>query len=363
MCACSLSRANPNLCRNGWKMSKATQKARPGSTRPRISEEEKQRGLRERVEAVIDEQYPERVIQLRRQEILLAFLGPADPAMKRRLPGKAQPREDALREWERRRSEAIQRAGYPLGPLLWDIHYGVTEQMHRWRIQLDCSHIREVMTRGKDQLPSVASWRLDTGEELGPGRYICREGECRREWPWREILTWDSRDGEFTIEPDPEEPPDWLTADSEMSPEDVRATWAKIRRTAPDVRATWTVTLACGHAGQTSTAMSWKPEDGTTRKRVPARSGARRMPTDEHTRKWVLDGCPEPRVDHECMVCSLARVITAYEYTGRLVPAPRKRPAPPSVAEQRATLGRRIWAAEREAGRLRKQLEELPGSE
>jgi hypothetical protein len=227
--------------------------------------------------------------------------------------------------------------------VLADFHLGKAEHLHRWRIRLDCGHIHEVLTRGKDKPPAERSWRSGWLDLL-PGEYPCPEKDCRRHVE-RDIVSWDER-GE-DLPPDSEDPPGWWNEDW--------GDWAQERCDRPTPR--WKVTLACGHHDSALAEPGWKPEDGITRDKHTRRLRAD-SPLPERTKRWVREGCPRPRPWTDCDTCTWARKITAQEYVGPLVPpAPAKRPVP----DARTMLQRRLRAAEQEAADLREQLAALDG--
>ncbi|MFF4242704.1 hypothetical protein ACFYYL_43150, partial [Actinomadura geliboluensis] len=73
--------------------------------------------------------------------------GPSSPsATLRRLPGKARPQTEALREYQEFNSRLRDRIPAPL----WAFFAPDPEEFYRWRIQLSCDCIKEVLTKGPD---------------------------------------------------------------------------------------------------------------------------------------------------------------------------------------------------------------------
>lgn len=198
-----------------------------------------------------------------------------------RVPGRSAPRALVLEEVE----EAVARLRRNIDPALWPLLVPKAEDQYRWRIQLECGCVREVLTRGKDAYPDQTSDRDPLSQtRLPAGQYWCSEHEV--EMPFREIVEWlDCELREFPA--DPKEPQHGLDPDD----------WAKIRRTEPKTSALWTVKLACGHRHRHAIAEpGWKPEDGP---RLVSQKRAREMcaeyeeyfSTDEGQAAWP-EGSP-----------------------------------------------------------------------
>ncbi|MGI5401950.1 hypothetical protein ACQEVG_21400 [Streptomyces sp. CA-135486] len=284
----------------------------------------------------------------------------APTAVQRRLPGAATPREEALREYQD--FNAKRRSRIPAA--LWPFWAPDPEQFYRWRVQLECGCITEVLTNGSEKLPAEGQGY----DPLHKGRLPAGQVRCSHDdpppAPYRNIVAWGER-REVSFPADPVEPPDWTDAES----------WAVIRHDEPHTSAFWTVTLSCGHLTEVvAPDLQWKPTNG------PKRAIAKRLPKmkaafeefwasdpegqdehkREHTRRMLEDGWPCPRPEQQCHTCSWAKWIVAYQRVGWLVPRkpePKqpKTPKPPS----RASLQRRLRQAEVEAKQLREQLSEL----
>ena len=283
-------------------------------------------------------------------------------AVLRRLPGKARPREEALRAyWEcnLKRRDCIP-------AVLWPFLAPGPEEFYRWRVQLDCGCIKEVLTTGPSHRPDATRWADGANDAWLPaGQVICVHNAPALA-PYREIATWGER-REVTFPADPVEPPDWATAE----------TWAVTRHGEPHSRTFWKATLACGHVTEVPADLDWNPADGP--KRVSA-GRQQEMTTEweqfwteqpnahepherEHTRRMLTDGWPIPQPERNCHTCSLARTITACQRIGWLVPRPPEPKSPKALSlpkpPSRTSLRRQLREAESRAGELRRQLTEL----
>ncbi|WP_194292015.1 hypothetical protein [Streptomyces jumonjinensis] len=76
------------------------------------------------------------------RRLLLEDRPPGTPTS-RRLPGKARPCQEVLRECE---AEVTKMRGYIPG-VLWDFLIPDLTRAFRWRVQLDCGCITKVLTR------------------------------------------------------------------------------------------------------------------------------------------------------------------------------------------------------------------------
>ena len=92
-------------------------------------------------------------------------------AVIRRLPGRARPREEVLREYQE--SNAKARRNVPA--ILWDFFAPDPDQFYRWRVQLDCGCIKELLTSDKEKLPTESTYRCDQlyHSQLQPGQVGC----------------------------------------------------------------------------------------------------------------------------------------------------------------------------------------------
>ncbi|MFD7553249.1 hypothetical protein ACFV9E_01775 [Streptomyces sp. NPDC059835] len=282
-------------------------------------------------------------------------VGVRPPAVARRLPGRAKQRTAILREYEEFNSE--RRRGIP--PVLWPFFAPDPDRYYRWRVQLDCACIKELLTPGDCTAPSERQWRgLGDGEALPPGQVYCWHDDAA-DAPYRDIVEWGDRQ-EVSFPADPVEPPEWADA----------YVWAVIRHDEAHTSAFWKVTLACGHVEEViAPALDWKPDDGprladATRVKQMIEEFEQVWDSDpmlqsehqrEHTRRMLAAGWPRPRPERSCHTCPHARAIVAYQRVGWLIPRGEE-PKPESPPLARAVLERRLRGAEAEAERLRVQL-------
>ena len=281
----------------------------------------------------------------------------APVAVLRRLPGRARPRAEALQEYQNFNAERRSR----IPAALWPFWAPDPEEFYRWRVQLECGCVEEVLTYGKEKLPAERQWYdLVHDARLPAGQILCHHDDAAPA-PYREIVEWGER-REVSFPADPVEPPDYVSAE----------TWAVIRHDEPHTSAFWKVTLSCGHVTEVPVLdLGWKPADG------PRRLEAKRIKEitadfeemwelrpdlqDEreraHIKRMLADGWPTPEPEEDCHTCRWAQWIVAYQRVGWLVPRKPepKRPKPPS----RTGLQRRLRQAEAEAERVRKQLAAL----
>src|SRR6266702_74814 len=76
--------------------------------------------------------------------------GSARRAVERRLPGRARPGEEVVREYQEFNAKLRER----ITPVLWVFFAPNPDGLYRWRVALDCGCITEVMTWGGDRLPA-----------------------------------------------------------------------------------------------------------------------------------------------------------------------------------------------------------------
>lgn len=75
-----------------------------------------------------------------------------------------------MREYQELNAKRRERVPAPL----WVFWAPDAEKFYRWRVQLDCGCIKEVLTTGEDELPSQGQWRdLIHGERLPAGQMLC----------------------------------------------------------------------------------------------------------------------------------------------------------------------------------------------
>ncbi|MEV5467993.1 hypothetical protein AB0N37_20510 [Streptomyces griseoincarnatus] len=248
--------------------------------------------------------------------------------------------------------------------VLWVFLVPDLTRAFRWRVQLDCGCITEVITREDGVPPHETQWEEPVhNSRLPPGQMICWHDDSPPE-PYRDIVEWGERK-EVSFPADPVEPPEYMEPHA----------WSVIRHDEPHTSAFWTVTLACGHVSEAiAPELAWVPASGPRRtapKRVQQMSAEfervwltnPELQTErdrEHTRRMLADGWPTPRPETLCYICAQARLILAYERIGWLIPRQRKPEKSVSVAPtpSRSILERQLRKAEAEAERLRVELDQ-----
>lgn len=278
-----------------------------------------------------------------------------------RVPGRARPRAQVMADFEESVAELKRR----YHSALWPVILPKPEEMHRWRIQLECGCTREVLTSGRDDFPDSRSWHdVLSGRPLPLGEYWCSNDHGDVEDVYRGIVEWiDSSVKEFPA--DPEECPE------DEDPE----YWTIARRPEPHSSAFWRVRLACGHFDDhVPTDVEWKPEKGAilvSEQRAAEMRGEfealwsvlgdeawpEEGPERDHTLRMLDQRWPKPEPERRCLVCRYAQRITGYQRIGWLVPRTDVKKA----AEKRATAARekaerRLAMIEEEAAQLREQL-------
>lgn len=293
------------------------------------------------------------------RHLLLEDRPPPSIPTARRLPGKARPRQEVLRECE---AEATKMRGY-IPRVLWDFMIPDLTRVFRWRVQLDCACIPEVLTREDGTPPHKAQWKA-LYSPLPPGQMICPHDDSPPP-PYRVIAEWGER-REVTFPADPVEPPD------DTDPR----VWSVLRHDEPHTSAFWEVTLACGHMEEAiAPSLDWVPASGPRRaapERVQQMSAESEdawranpeLQTErdrEHTRRMLANGWPTPEPERLCYSCPQVRMILAYERVGWLVPGQRQPEKTASTAPtpSRSNLERRLRKAEAEAERLRAELDRI----
>lgn len=283
-------------------------------------------------------------------------------AARRKLPGRAKPAVEALRWAEGLLAQERARYKHPvIGQLLVP---SFTSETFRWRVQLGCGCVHELLTRGKECFPlDQQSTSRDPWDYQPPGQLdCCIDKPAYPSEPYRELVAWGEEREIFTLPPDPIEPQHGL---------DARA-WARIRHGEERTHAQWTVTLSCGHLHHVSVDdVEWEPSDwpvrvsGGHQEKLVARwqemaKFSDDYPEWQHRLRMAEGGWGEPFPEQACYRCLWARPIVAYEPVGPLLLnlAKAKPPTPPS----RITLERKLRQAEAEADRLRAQLNDAaPG--
>lgn len=278
----------------------------------------------------------------------------------RRVPGSARPRREVLDEVE---TYIAERQPH-VDPVLASLLLPDPQKLYRWKVELECGHVDELLTSGPDRFPDERAHRDNlTQTDLKVGEMWCGD---KSHWedarPYRDIRDWVSSKV-VDFEADPVQPKDgW-------DPE----TWKVIRHDKPMSSRFWRVRLACGHHhDHVVTDVDWTPDRGP---KLATAKRAREMkaemeeywatdpeasPTCQieraHLRKMIELRWPTPTPEQACCACAHARQITGYQRIGWLVPPPK--PAKPAKS-QRERLEEQIARAEAEARRLRDRLDEL----
>ena len=112
---------------------------------------------------------------------------PAAPAhaaaVLRRLPGKARRRADVLREYQHLNAERRSRIPAPL----WPFWAPGPDEYYRWRVELNCGCITEVLTCGPERRPDETQWPDPVcGARLPVGQLLCTHKDSPPA-PYREI--------------------------------------------------------------------------------------------------------------------------------------------------------------------------------
>ncbi|XVU27063.1 hypothetical protein ACQPZJ_08490 [Actinoplanes sp. CA-054009] len=222
----------------------------------------------------------------------------------RRLPGRARSATVVLREYNERRAEALaavkgkDRSSFP-----------EAELMFRWRIQLGCGDIVEILTLGDDRPPTDMTWSWG-GSPLRRGAYICT-GHRAAETPYQQVSCYLTRS---TLD---------LKGDKDLG-------------RGPETVGYWTVKLECGHTDHEITPLDWKPADGhrQTEPNDPdevARRKARMEQVKEHLGaadyaqviRRIEQGHLEPDPMTTCWACQYEQPIIAFQRVAWLVPPNR----------------------------------------
>lgn len=273
----------------------------------------------------------------------------------RRVPGAVRPRREVLAEVEKYATDLRSR----LDPVLHFLYVPDPRKLYRWKVELECGHINELLTHGPEDYPDEHQHRDPVHRTfLNPGEMWCRdEGHGNEPRSYADITDWVSSEvKEFPA--DPVEPRDgW-------EPE----LWKVVRHDEPHSSRFWRVGLACGHEHEhVVTDVDWNPDDGpklVTAERAeemriemeeywaskPATTVQEELKR-EHCRKMVSLRLPRPEPELECWTCPHARAITGYQRIGWLVPPPKP------AKSKRELLQERVARADAEAARLRRELE------
>ncbi len=284
---------------------------------------------------------------------------PKAGALLMRVPGRARSRKQVLKEFE----EGVEELKRRYEPVFWPFFVPTAEDMHRWRVQLECGCVHERYTRGVDNYPDDSAW-IDPlmRHRLPVGEGWCPNDHDDVEVAYRHVVEWiDSHVWEFPA--DPEESP-YEGIDAE--------TWAKIRKPEPHSSEFWRVRLSCGHVHDSVvTDVGWSPADGprlsTEERAAEMRSefedmwsagGPTAWPEDElernHLRRMLELRWPQPEPEQECRTCRNARRITGYQRIGWLIPRTDSTEA--KADAERRKMEARLAKVDAEARRLRELL-------
>lgn len=188
------------------------------------------------------------------QDVANTGVGPG--RLLRRVPGPARPRRDALDEVEAYIAERRTR----IDPVLASLFLPDPRKLYRWKVELECGHVDEVLTIGPDRFPDERRCHDNlTQTNLNVGEMWCRD---KSHWdepqPYRDIREWVSSKV-VDFEADPIEPKDGWDAE----------TWKVIRHDRPTSSRFWRVLLACGHHyDHVVTDVEWAPDRGPKRATV-----------------------------------------------------------------------------------------------
>lgn len=78
---------------------------------------------------------------------------PAEGTLLTRIPGRARPRAQAVKEFEEATADLKKRYRREF----WPLFVPEATKMYRWRMQLECGCVHEVFTSGKDSYPDQHS--------------------------------------------------------------------------------------------------------------------------------------------------------------------------------------------------------------
>ncbi|MFE7421122.1 hypothetical protein [Rhodococcus sp. NPDC057529] len=276
-------------------------------------------------------------------------------AVARRIPGKAKAHAEALHDYEA--LNARRRAQIPSA--LWPFWAPAPDELYRWRVQLTCGCIREVLTHGDKDLPAEGRYPDPVHNSYLPlGQMWCRHEDATHE-QYQDIIEWGAR-REHTFPADPLEPLHDIDAE----------TWKKIRHDEPRSSAFWTVTLACGHATEVVSELQWQPSDGPTT--VSAKR--QRDMTDEFEQLWAMDpdndsdrdrehtrrqlaaGWPRPAPERLCYTCPHVRTIVTYQGVDWLLPRKKSHKEKAESRPSRKKIEERLAKAQAEMKALQDQL-------
>jgi hypothetical protein len=290
-----------------------------------------------RIAQILNGMAEQRVRQAKREGT-----APERHELERRLPGRARPVAVALREYEERRDKALKELKSDDRVLLRS-SFPEAELMFRWRIQLGCGDITEVVTLGDHRPPTKVMWSW-ARSRLREGAYVCVDHQAK-ESPYRRVQRYLTRS---TLD---------LKGDKELG-------WE------PETVGYWVVSLECGHLEKQITPLEWKPEDGhqQTAPNDPDEVARRKARIERvkdclgaaeytHAIRRIEQGHLEPDPMTTCWVCGCEQPIIAFQRVGWLVPAKPMKKVPageiPVARPTRAQLEKRLADLEAEVARLK----------
>lgn len=251
----------------------------------------------------------------------------------KRIPGRSRPREEVLQKVNDERAQM--RAGMPSA--LWSMFIPDVDGLYRWRVQLECGCVTEVITRGDQRFPDGRVYDDPVGRASLPHGELRCPADHQTPRQYREIVEYLER----TVRDSPPNPVDdpWGVGEE---------VWAKIRCAEPRTYAVWRVKFDCGHHTDQVSDLDWNPGDSpklATIKRTnemvqeleeywaaePAESRTEEADRD-HTRRMLQLRWPRPEPEQGCFTCTRVFRMIGYQRIGWLIPRPKPaKPAPDDV--------------------------------
>ncbi|MBG0565385.1 hypothetical protein [Actinoplanes aureus] len=264
--------------------------------------------------------------------------------LEQRLPGRARTLAVVLREYQKRRTAALESVAAEDRSLLRS-SFPEAELMFRWRLQLACGDLVEVLTLGDVRPPTVIAWPW-AGSRLREGTYACTDHRAQ-EAPYRRVYRYLTR---ATME---------LTGDEHL-------------KRGPETVGYWTVELECGHLDNQVTALDWHPRDGhrQTQPNDATEVAQRKSRVAQikdclgaleyaHALRQIEQGYLEPDPQTTCRLCTYEQPIIAFQRVGWLVPAPK--PAMTAAVKQRTGVRPARAQLEQRVAELEAQIAHLTG--
>lgn len=211
-----------------------------------------------------------------------------------------------LRGYNERRAEALA-AGKGEDRALIRSSFPAAELMFRWRMQLGCGDIVEILTLGDDRPPTDMTWSWGGSPLHNKGAYTCTSHRTP-ETPYQAVCRRLTRS---TLD---------LEGDKDLGRE-------------PETVGYWTVKLECGHLDRQITPLNWKPADGhrQTEPNDPDAVAQRKARMEQikehlgvaeyaHAIRQIEQGHLEPDPMTTCWTCQYEQPIVAFQQVGWLVP-------------------------------------------